>query len=91
MPSGSVDLTIFDNNTLWLTVSNVAVRSTATQTVRCGGFLWLKPFEISLVSCSKAEVVECPGWSADGSRCLLTIGSKRASITFASGQRSEIG
>ena len=65
------------------------MRSTATQTVRCGGFLWLKPVAISFVSCSKAEVVECPGrkpcWSADGSRWLLTVGSKRSSITFAAG------
>ena len=45
-----VDLTIFDNNTLWLTVSNAVVWSAATQTVRCGGFLWLKPVAISLVS-----------------------------------------
>ena len=37
--SGNVDLAIFDNSTLWLPVSNAAVRSTATQTVRCGGFL----------------------------------------------------
>ena len=95
MVSGSVEITIFDNSTLWLTVSNAGVRSTAKQTVRCGGFLWLKPVAISLVSCSKAEVVEFPGrkpcWSADGSRWLLTVGSKRASITFAAGQRSEIG
>ena len=49
---------------------------------------------ISLVSCSKAEVVKCPVrkpcWSADGSRWLLTVGNKRTSITFAAGQRSEI-
>ena len=49
---------------------------------------------ISLVSCSKAEVLECPGrklcWAADGSRWLLTVGNKRASITLADGQRSEI-
>ena len=80
--SGSVDLTIFDNNTLWLTVSNATVRSTATQTVRCGGFLWLKPVAISLVSCSKAEVVECPGrkscWSADGRRWLLMVGVRES-------------
>ena len=37
--SGSVDLAILDSSTLWLTVSNAAVRSTATQIVRCGGFL----------------------------------------------------
>ena len=40
----------------------------------------MKPVAISLVSCSKAEVVECPGrkpcWSADGSMWLLTVGSK---------------
>ena len=92
---GSVYLTIFDNNTLWLIVWNAAVRSTATQTIRCAGSLWLKSVAISLVSCSKAEVVECPGrklcWSADGSWWLLTVGSERASITFAAGQMSEIG
>ena len=61
------------------------------QTVRCEGFHWLKPVAISLVSCSKTEVVEYPGrkpcWSADGRRWLLTVGSKRASITFTDGQR----
>ena len=81
--------------TLWLTVSNAAIRSTATQTVRCESLLWLKPVAISLVSCSKAEVVECPGrkpcWYADGIRWLLTVVSKRAFITFTAGQRSEIG
>ena len=54
----------------------------------------LKPVAISVLSCSKAEVVECPGRrpcrSADGSRWLLTVGSKRASITFAARQWSEI-
>ena len=34
---------------------------------------------------------EEPCWSADGSRWLLMVGSKSASITFAAGQRSEIG
>ena len=82
---GSVDLTIFDKNTLWLTISNVVVRSTFTQTVRCGGFFWLKLVAISLVSRSKAEVVVSRsetllvcGWK----RWLLTVGSKRASKTF---------
>ena len=80
---------------LYLTVSDSAVRSTATLTVRCGGFLRLKPVAISLVSCSKADLVESPSrkpcWSADWTRWLLTVGSKRASIIFAAGQRSEIG
>ena len=75
--SGSVYLTIFDNNTLWMTVSNAAVRSRVTHTVRCGSFLWLKPVTISLVSFSKAEVVECPGrkpyWSADWSSWRLEV------------------
>ena len=90
--SGSVDLTIFDNNTLWLTVSNSAVRSTAT--VRHGGFICLKPVAILLVSCCKEEVVECLGrklwWSTAGIRWLLAVGSKRASITFAAGHRNEL-
>ena len=95
LASGSVDLAIFDNSALWLTVSNAAVRSTATQTVRCGGFLLLKPVATSPVSCSKAEVLECPVrnpcWSEAGSKCVLTVVSIRASINFAAGQSSEIG
>ena len=54
----------------------------------------MKPVAISLISCSKAEGVGCPGrkpyWPADGGGWLLTVGSKRAFITFAVGQRSEI-
>ena len=40
----------------------------------------MKHVAILLVSCSKAEMVEC--WSADGSRWLLRVGSNRASINF---------
>ena len=40
-------------------------------------------------------MVECPGrnpcWSEAGSKCVLTVVSMRASITFAAGQSSEIG
>ena len=40
-------------------------------------------------------MVESPGrnpcWPKDGSRCVLTVVSIRASITFAAGQSSEIG
>ena len=53
-------------------MSKAAVRSTATQTVRWGGFFWLNPVAMSVVSCNSAEVVECPGqnpcWSLAGSR-----------------------
>ena len=56
--------------------------------------LW-KPVATSLVSCSKAEVVECPVrnpcWSEAGRKCVLTVVSMRASITFAAEQSSEIG
>ena len=55
----------------------------------------MKPVATSLVSCSKAEVVECPGrnpcWSEARSKCVLTVVSMRASITFAAGQSSELG
>ena len=55
----------------------------------------MKPVATSLVSCSRAEVVECPGrnpcWSKAGSKCVLTVVNMRASITFAAGQSSEIG
>ena len=76
--SGSVDLAIFDSSTLWLTVSNAAVRSIATQIVRCGSFLLLKPAAKILVSCSRAEVAECPGrnpcWSKAGSQVCVDSG-----------------
>ena len=55
----------------------------------------MKPVTTSLVSCSKAEVVECPVrnpcWSEAGCKCVLTVVSMRASITFATGQSSDIG
>ena len=55
----------------------------------------MKPFATSLISCSRAEVVECPGrnpcWSKVVSKCVLTVVRMRASITFAAGQSSEIG
>ena len=37
--SASVDLAIIDSSTLWLTVLNATVRSTATQIVGCGDLL----------------------------------------------------
>ena len=55
----------------------------------------MKPVTTSVISCSRAEVVECPGgnpcWSKAGSKCVLTVVSRRASITFAAGQSSDIG
>ena len=55
----------------------------------------MKPVAKSLVSCSRAEVVECPGrnpcWSKAGSKCVLTEVSMRTSITFVAGQSSDIG
>ena len=43
---------------LWQTVSNAAEKSPATQIVWSGGFLWLNPIAMSVVICSRAEVVE---------------------------------
>ena len=69
MAGGSGDLLILDSSLLWKTVSNAADKSTATQTVRSGGFLWLNPIAMS-VNCNRAEVVECsclkPCWSGAG-------------------------
>ena len=66
-------------------MANVADKSMATQTVRSGGFLWLNPIAISVVNCSRAEVVECSGlkpcWSGAGMRYLLMVGRIRASMT----------
>ena len=38
---------------------NADDKSTATQTVRSGGFVWLKPIAMFVVNCNRAEVVEC--------------------------------
>ena len=43
------------------TVSKVAVRSMATHTIRGGGFRWLKPVSMSIVSWKREDVVECLG------------------------------
>ena len=59
-------------------MSNAADKSTATQTVRSGGFLWLNLIAMSVVNCNRAEVVECycpkPCWSGVGRRYLLMVG-----------------
>ena len=75
MAGGSCDLLIFDSRLLWQTVSNAADKSTATQIVRSGGFLWL-----NLIAMSGA------GWIY-----LLIVGRIRDSSTFVAWQRSEIG
>ena len=66
-------------------MSNAADKSTATQTIRSGGFLWLNPVAMSVVNCSRAEVVECfgvkPSWSGAGRRYLLMVGRIRVSMT----------
>ena len=52
---------VYYNRLLWQTVSDAADKSIATQSVRSGGFLWLNPIAMSVVNCSRAEVVECSG------------------------------
>ena len=75
-------------------MANAADKSTATQTVRSGGFLWLNPIAMSVVNCNRAEVVECsflkPCWSGAGWRYLLIVGRIRDYMTFAAWKRSEI-
>ena len=61
MAGGNCDLLIFDKVLLWQTVSSAAVKSTDTETVRSGGFLWLNPITMSVVKCSRDEVIECSG------------------------------
>ena len=56
MVGGSCDLLIFDSRLLWQTVSNADDKTTATQIVRSGGFLWLNPIAISVVICSRLEI-----------------------------------
>ena len=95
MAGGRGDLLILDNSLLWQTVSNAADKSTATQTVRSGGFLWLNLSATSVVNCNRAVVVECsclnPCWSGAGWLYLLIVERIRVSRTFAAGQRSELG
>ena len=78
---------IFDSRLLWQTVSNAANKSTATQVVRSGGFLWLNPIAMSVVILSGLKLC----WSGAGWRYLLIMGRIRDSCTFEAGQRSEIG
>ena len=95
MAGGSCDLFIFDNRLLWQTMSNAADKPMAMQTVQSGDFLWLNPIAMSVVNCSRAEVVETSGltpcWSAAGKRYLLMVGRIKVSMTFAAGQRSDMG
>ena len=83
MAGWSCDLLIFDTRLLRQTVSNAAEKYTATQIVRSGGFLWLNPIAISVVNCSRAEMVEYSGlkpcWSGAG---RIYIGKSRDSRTF---------
>ena len=55
------DPTILDISGSWDTVSKAAVKSMATHNVRCGGFRWLNNVSMSVVSWSRADVVECLG------------------------------
>ena len=95
MAGGRGDLFILDKSLLCQNVSNAADKSTAMQTVRSGGFLWLSPIVMSVVNCNRAEVVECsclkPFWSGAGWRYFLIVTRIRVSRTFAAGQRREIG
>ena len=54
----------------------------------------MNPMALSVVNCSRAEVVECSGlkprWSGAGRRYVLMVGRIRVSKTFAAGQRSEM-
>ena len=48
-----------------------------------------------VVNCSRTEVVDCSGlkpcWSGAGRIYLLMVGMITVSMTFAAGQRSEMG
>ena len=93
MAEGSCDLLIFDSRLIWQNVSNAADKFTATQIVRSGGFLWLNPIAISVVICSRAEVVEWSGLklcrSGAGWRYLLIVSRIRDSSTLAAGKKSD--
>ena len=92
MAGGRCDLLILDSRLLWQTVSNAADKSTVTQTVRSGGFLWLNPIAMFVVNCNRAEVVECCClklcWSGAGRRYLSMVGRIRVSRTFALGREA---
>ena len=63
------------------TVSKADYNSTATQTVRSGGFLWLNPIAMHVLNGSRAEVVECSGFDIyyDSYKAVKEAISKRKS------------
>ena len=61
MAGGRDDPAILDISVSWDNVLKAAVKSMATHTARCSGFRWLKPVSMSVVSWSRADVVECLG------------------------------
>ena len=78
MTDGRDDPAILD-----ISVSNAAIKSMATHTVRCGGFPWLKIVSVSVVSLKKENVVEClglkPCCSLAAERNSLIVGKMSAS------------
>ena len=86
---------IFDSRLLRQTVSKAADKSTSTHTGRSGGFLWLNPIAMSVINCSRAELVECyglkPWWSRAGRRYFLIVDRIRVSMTFVARQRNGMG
>ena len=76
MAGGSRDLLIFDSRLLWHTVSKAADKSTATQIVRSGGFLWLDPIAISVVICSRGSLIR----SKTRSRLEIFVDSEQNQI-----------
>ena len=63
-----------------------AVKSMATHTVQLGGFRWLKPVSMSVLSWRRADVVECMGLkpccSLAGERNSLIEGKMSAQTTI---------
>ena len=52
---GRCDLLILDSSLLWQTVLNAADKSTATQIVRSGGFLWVNPLRCMLLTATELK------------------------------------
>lgn len=80
---------------MWETMSKAFDRSIWSNTVRCGGFFWLNPCEMSRLRLLRAEVVEWfalkPCWKVGIGRCSCRVGKTSLSKILIAGQSRETG
>ena len=79
----------------WATLSNAAVRSSTTSTIRLAGFFLEKPAAMLAVIIDSAVHVECfsrkPCWAGWKGMCVSIVGSRRYSSALAAGHSRLFG